>query len=164
MKEKQNNNEDMFRVTMYDGDKITEKFLSREEVLQLDPTDVDLSWDRAFGKCSIRRADGKRVEYTGSLPGVGDVSGALLLAMMRRPGQLLSRIHLMTITNLATFERNSRISQRMSRLRVGLCESADSMWFFKGTRDPFTVGWNIERTWRIIEAVVKADGNQRGER
>ena len=154
MTEAKDKNQDRFRMTMYDGERITETYLTREEVLRLDPEEVDFHWNRAFGKAFIRTANGKHIEYSGTLPGVGWITEALLMAMIHRPGQLLTRVHLMAITRLATFERNNRISQRMSTLRSAFGETAESEWFFKGTRDPFTVGWNIERTWRIIEAVI----------
>lgn len=164
MKETGNSNEDKFRERMYDGDKITERYLTREEVLRLDPHDVDFHWDRAFGKVFIRRPDGKHIEHSLTLPGVGWVSEDLLMAQMRRPGQLLTPVLLVAITKLATFEENYRISQRMSRLRAVFGENADSEWFFRSSRDPFSVGWNIERTWRIIEAVVASGDENDGRK
>ena len=154
MTEADDKKQERFRMTGYDGEEITERHLNRKEVLQLDPDDVDFHWDQAFGRAFIRKSDGKRLMYLGTLPGVGDVTGALLMAQMRRPGQLLGPVLLVVITKLATFEENSRVSQRMSRLRAAFGEDADSEWFFKGVRDPFSVGWNIERTWRIIETVI----------
>ena len=146
--------QDKFHELFYDGDEISERFLTRKEVLELDPDDVDFNWNKAFGKISIQKSDGEHTEYFGTLPGVGWVTEHLLMAMILRPGQLLSPVNLITITRLATFEKNNRISQRMTRLRFAFGETADSEWFFKGTRDPFTVGWNIERMWRIIETVI----------
>lgn len=164
MKEASESNGDRFREILYDGDKVTERSLTREEVLRRGPNDVDFHWDRAFGKVFIRRPDGKHIEHCRTLPGVGWVSEALLMAQLRRPGQLLTPVLLVAITKLATFEENYRVSQRMSRLRAAFGENAESEWFFRGTRDPFSVGWNIERTWRIIEAVIDSTDENGGKK
>ena len=164
MTETDDSERDRFRETTYNGEEITERHLTRQEVLRLDPDDVDFHWDKAFGRARAREPDGKRIEHSGTLPGVGWITEHLLMAMMRRPGQSLTPLHLMAITRLATFEKNNRISQRMTKVRQAFGESAGSDWFFKGTRDPFTVGWNIDRTWRIIETVItpeKEDGRKK---
>ena len=172
--------EDRFRVRTYENGKITEEYSTLDEVLRLKPTDVDFHWDKAFGKIRIRKRNGKIIKYFGRLPGVGQVTKSLLAAMMKRPGQLLTSVHLSAITKSVTFDEHYRLSQRMTRLREAFGEQNkkrkknsgknrrrntnknELSWYFIGTKDPFAVGWNPKRTWRIIQMVVP--GSKTGQK
>ncbi len=140
-----------FRERIYKNGNITETYLTREEVKRLNPNDVDFHWDKAFAKAVIRKQDGTRIKLCGDQSRFGWITEPLLITIMDLPGQLLTQRDLVLITRLVSFARSNRVSARKAKLRRIFGEVRCPSWFFIGNRDPFTVGWNENRTWRVIE-------------
>ncbi len=151
-----------FRERIYKNGKITERYLTREEVKVLNPDDVDFHWDLAHAKAFIRTQNGKRIRLYGDRSRFGWITEPLLRAKMYAAGQSLTLGDLVAITKLVSLESSSRVSARKTKLRRIFGEVHKPSWFFIATKDPYAVGWSEDRSWRIIEFVANAgrDGSQ----
>jgi len=139
-------------MTTYDGHEIIEEVMPYEEAMSPDRVEeVDFYRNDITGRISIRKQDGKRLEYFGQVAGCGKTGTALYEELMWLPGELQSRWQLARNPRLHALMDPRAMASRLHALRVGFGETAVAPWYFLVRRTPLSLCWNRERTWRIIE-------------
>jgi len=130
---------------------ITYAYLTAQQVLELNVSDVDLSWDQVFGRISIRKPNGKRLEYRWRFPRLGATVGIPLLLDLMWAGAPLTVSDLIKSPKLRTLSCPDVRASRLYALRQAFGDSAADSRYFICLIQPYRVGWVLERSWRIIE-------------
>ena len=140
-----------FHVTTCVAGELSHAYFSAPDVHALDPGDVDFSWDKVFGRISIRLPDGQLKQYFGGIPGLGvGVGMPLLEDVLWALGELLTERQLKGTIRTGWETSNAR-DQRVAGLRRGFGDSAEFQHFFIVKSRPWRIAWNTKRSWRIIE-------------
>ena len=150
-------------VTTYAKGELTEARMSLRQAAALDPSDVDYHRDEICGRITIKTGNGACLEYFGEIPGGGEVTGAFLEELMWQPGRLLGRFKLKKHKKLKSFGSANAMAARLAALRRAFGETARHPWYFLTRRKGYTVAWNAERSWRLIEPLAVGDGHDEEE-
>lgn len=151
-------------VTMCHNAVFTETVINVEEAITF-TADVDYFRNEVTGLNRIRKEDGSKMEYTPELPGVGEkVTLELLKDLMYASGVLRTAKQLARNPQLRTFydpsisvgENRNALAARLMKLKKAFGEDARSPWYFVVRRKGYAVGWNVERSWCIVEWLAEA--------
>lgn len=149
-------------VTEQREGEISETRMELSEVRNLRPEDVDLQIDEVHRVFHVKRRDGLH-RFDGNLPHIGGERGLpRLLDLMFTPG---------TKWGCRQFGRfpiwqelvdvQSRAAQ-VYRWRLGLDGYPGTQHFIETITDPCGVGWNAERSWRLIEPLAELSAGASG--
>lgn len=143
-----------YLVTSYEGDNINDSVITKSQMIQLKPTDIDFHCNEVTGKVFIKPENGKTLEYFPSIPGVGRTSWQLIEELMWTPGEFLTLDRLYLQTNNDSFASENGVSALLTRIRRAFGESADEPWYFWTKEPDYAICWHADRTWRIIERLA----------
>jgi len=145
-------------VTTYANGEFTEARMSLRQAVALDASDVDYHRDEICGRITIKTGNGTCLEYFGDIPGGGEVTGAFLEELMWQPGRLLGWPKLTKNRRLKSFSSTNAMAARLAALRRAFGETASDPWYFLTRRRGYSVAWNADRSWRLIETLAVGDG------
>ena len=149
-----------FLVTTFKNSDLTEAVLTRQEVLALDPEEVDFFWNCIFGRISIRRPDGTIPELDGAIPGLGPDAGIPFLEdILWGLGELLT-VERFNGT-LESLRFSGPRAALVRRLRRAFGDSAALQWYFIVKARPWRIGWSMARSWRILERLARPSSGNR---
>lgn len=148
--------EPRFIMTIYEDGRRKTEIVTVAEIQGLEPTDVDLLMDFAFGRISVRTRNG-RVSYAGALPAVGPIGLALLFILMRYPGMLFSAYDIGRATGIDSLYVANCVSARLSDLRAAFNDAPQSPLYIRTHRLPYRLAWPSERSYCVIEPLVEVD-------
>ena len=142
--------EPLYLVTTFRGGESTQATLTRQEVLALDPEDVDFHHDQVFGRVSIRLPDGSFRKHRGEIPGLGpDVGLPVLDNVVWAMGEFLT-----TRDFNGLLDDEAVRATQVYRLRKAFGDSCATQWYFSVKCRPWRCAWNIERSFRVIERLA----------
>ena len=144
-----------YEVTTYDGQTITTKTMTQEQVTGIKPQAVDHFLSSVFGIWGLRTADDKWVEHRGAdWRGLGDSCIRIIQALQLNPGQFLAPAMIAELTGRSSFRDNSVLSARLMAIRKAHQESNKKPHFFLSRRaGGFGISWNPQLSWMSIERI-----------
>jgi hypothetical protein len=140
----------------YDGQSITNKTMTREQVMAINPQSVDYFLSTAFGIWGFRTDQDEWVEHNaGDWPGLGDVCIRIIQAIQLNPGEFLTPKEIADLTGCFTLRENNVLSARLMAIRQIHKETAQKPHFFQSRRPGgYAIAWNPEKTWMWIERIA----------
>jgi hypothetical protein len=153
-----------YEFTHYDGSDTSIRYLTRPQVLELNPQIVDHFLSLVLGVWAFRTADGRWVEHRGGQwPGLGS-TGLRVLQAAQISLELLTPAEMAEITGCPLLRDNNTLSARWKALREAHEESAQRPNFFLSRRaGGFALGWNPQRSWAWLEKVPPAPAEEPAE-
>lgn len=145
-----------YEVTIYDGQTVTTKTMTREQVMAINPQSVDYFFSTAFGIWGFRTADDEWVEHNAAdWPGLGDTCIRIIQAIQLNPGEFLTPQEIADLTGCFTLRDNNALSARFMAIRQVHKESFKKPHFFQSRRaGGYGISWNSEKTWMWIERIA----------
>ena len=145
-----------YEVTAYDGQEITTKTMTREQVMAINPQTVDYFLSTAFGIWGFRTDQDEWVEHNaGDWPGLGDTCIRIIQAVQLNPGEFLTPQEIADLTGFFTLRENNVLSARLMVIRQVHKETAQKPNFFLSRRaGGYGVAWRPEKTWLWIERIT----------
>ena len=149
-----------YEVLAYDGHTITEKTMTREQIMEINHQSVDYFFSTDFGIWGFRTAQDKWVEHTaGNLPGIGDTCIKIIQAILLNPGEFLTPVEISELTGCFTLRDNNTLSARLMKIREAHKESYQKPHFFLSRKaGGYAVAFNPQCTWMWIERIKPAVG------
>lgn len=147
-----------YEVTIYDGQTITTKTMTHDQVMEINPQSTDHFLSSVFGIWAFRTADDEWIEYRGGdWPQFGDVCIRIVQAIQLNPGEFIDPVLIAELTGRSTLRENNVLSARLMVIRKAHKESFNKPHFFLSRKTGgFGVSWNQERTWCSVERIPPA--------
>lgn len=147
-----------YEVTTYDGQEITTRTMTRQQVMEINHQSVDYFLSAAFGIWGFRTDQDEWVEYNaGDWPGLGDRCIRIIQAIQFNPGDFLTPQEIANLTGRSTLRDNNALSARLMKIREVHNETAQKPHFFQSRRPgEYAIAWNPEKTWMWIERITPA--------
>jgi len=147
-----------YEVLGYDGHTITEKTMTREQVLEINHQSVDYFFSSDFGIWGFRTEQGEWVEHNaGNWPGIGDVCIRIIQATQLNPAEFLRPQDIAELTGYFTLRDNNTLSARLMKIREAHKESYKKPHFFLSRKaGGYAIAWNPQCTWMWIERIKPA--------
>jgi len=147
-----------YEVTIYDGQDVTTRPMTREQVMEINPQSFGYFFSTVFGIWAFRTANDEWIEHEAAdWPGIGDTCIRIIQAVQFNPGEFLTPTEIAELTGYATLRNKNALSARLKAIREAHKESYKAPNFFSSRRDGgFAIAWNAEKTWAWIERVRPA--------
>jgi len=145
-----------YEVTIYDGQTVTTKTMTREQVMAINPQSVDYFFSTAFGIWGFRTDENEWIEHSAAdWPGLGDVCIKIIQAIQFNPGDFLTPQEIADLTSCFTLRNNNALSARYMAIREAHKEGFRKPHFFLSRRaSGYGISWNPECTWMWIERIA----------
>ena len=149
-----------YEVLAYDGQTITSKTMTHEQVMAINPQSADHFLSSVFGIWAFRTAEDEWVEHHGGdWPGFGDVCIRIVQAIQLNPGEFIDPVLVAELTGRSTLRENNVLSARLMAIRRAHRESHKKPHFFLSRKaGGFGVSWNPQKTWMWIERIPPTAG------
>ena len=153
---KNNLNNSRYQVTIGKGKSVTTETMTYEQVMQLNPQDVDHFMSFAFGVYAYRNIKGKWIEIKGgNWPGMGDTTLSVVQALQLNPGQFLSPEFIAEVAGCPSLKRKNVLSALLLTIRKIHGECYRYPNFFLSCRTGgFKIAWNSQKSFIWIERIT----------
>jgi len=149
-----------YEVLAYDGQTITSKTVTHEQVTVINHQSADYFLSPVFGIWAFRTKDDEWIEHRGAdWPGLGDVCIRIVQAVQLNPGEFLTPTEIAELTGRPTLRENNALSARLMAIRRAHKESYEKPHFFLSRKaGGFAIAWNPQCAWMWIERIPPAIG------
>ena len=139
-----------------DGQTITSKNMTREQVMGINPRSFEYFLSPDFNIRAFRTAKDQWIEYSArDCPGLGDVCIRIIQALLLNPGEFLSPREISELTGRSTLADNNALSARLMAIREAHKESFKEQNFFLSRKaGGFGIAWNPTKSWCWIERIT----------
>jgi hypothetical protein len=142
----------IYKVTRYDGEKITTVAMNREQLQEIDSQSVDYYLSLAFGGWGYRNSKGQWITKNLDCSGLGNTCLEILIAVQNAPGEYLTPKEIKMQTGIYSMETPNNLSARWMSLRRVHGETFNRPNFFLSRRTGgMGICWSRKRTWMRIE-------------
>ena len=147
-----------YEVTIYDGQTIVTRTMTREQVMEINPQSFDYFLSAAFGIWAFRTADGDWIEHRGAdWPGLGDVCIKIIRAIQITRGEFQTPDDVVDLTGYHTLRNGNALSARLKAIREAHKDSFKSPHFFLSRRaGGFAIAWHHDKSWCWVERIRPA--------
>jgi hypothetical protein len=148
-------NKPRYEVMIYDGQTITTKTMTREQVMELNPQAVDYFLSMAFGILGFRTNEDEWIQFNNAdWSGLGDVCIKIIQAILLNPGEFLKPQEIADLTDCFTLRNPNALSARLMAIRKVHKESYRKPRFFLSRKTGgFAIAFNPQCSWMWIERI-----------
>jgi len=149
-------NNSRYEVLIYDGQTITSKTMTREQVMAVNHQSVDYFFSTAFGIWGFRTHEDEWIEHSAAdWPGLGDTCIRISQTIQLNPGEFLTPQEIADLTGCFTLRSRNALSARFMKIREVHKESFKKPHFFLSRRARgYAVAWKPEYSWMWIERIA----------
>ena len=145
------NYEPRYEITYFDGNDIQIDSVDTEQLQKMPLQDYDLCIHEPKSELSFNNANGKRVTYKNEWPGIGDVTYAVLKALLDRTNESVGKNVLARLTQNNYLDIDGVLAARIYALRKSL-QNKDFIQT-KRSRGKYLLAWNPRYTWVRIRRI-----------
>lgn len=147
-----------YEVTIYDGQEILTRTMTRQQVMEINPQSFDYFLSTAFGIWGFRTDTGEWVEHRDAVwQGIGDTCIKITQAIQLNPGEFLTPAEIVELTGLSTLRSSNTLSARLKAIRQAHQESYGAQNFFLSRRaGGYGISWSQVKTWCWVERMIPA--------
>jgi hypothetical protein len=144
-----------YEVTIYDGQTITTKTMTREQVMAINPQSVHYFMSIVFGILGFRTEEDEWIQFNDSdWPGLGDVCIKIIQALQINPGEFLTPTEIAELTGYWSLRNGNALSARLKAIREAHKESSKKRHFFLSRKSGgYRVAWSPNYSWMQIERI-----------
>ena len=154
------NQDTLYQVTQYDGEKITSAKMTRQQLKAIEPQSVNHYLSFAFGQWGYRNLDGQWIANDLDCCGLGNTGLAILMATQNSPGEYLTPRDVWIQTDVYSLLTPNNLSARWMSLRRLHGETfSKPNFFFSRRTGGMAVAWNRKCTWMRVERLSHSTGN-----
>jgi hypothetical protein len=149
-----------YEVLACDGQAITSKTVTHEQVMAISHQSADYFLSSVFGIWAFRTAEDEWIEHHGGdWPGFGDVCIRIVQALQLNPGEFLDPVLVAELTGRPKLRENNTLSARLMAIRKAHKESYKKPHLFLSRKaGGFAISWNPKCSWMWIERIPPAIG------
>ncbi len=157
---KNKNAKPRYDILAYDGQTVTNKTMTRQQVMAINPQSVDYFFSTTFGIWGFRTDEDEWVEHSAAdWPGIGNTCIRIIQAVQLNPGEFLTPQDITELTGYFTLRDNNALSARLMKIREAHKESYKKPHFFLSRKaGGYAIAWNPQCTWMWIERIKPAVG------
>jgi len=144
-----------YDVLVSDGQTITAKTMTREQVMAINPQSVHYFMSIVFGILGFRTEGDEWIQFNNSdWPGLGDVCIKIIQALQLNPGEFLTPAEISELTGYWSLRNGNALSARLKAIREAHKESFQKPHFFLSRRSKgYAIAWNPKCSWMWIERI-----------